>query len=184
MAISNQRTKEQNRSPNPDPYQGQTSAMVLSPGAGVRGGGRQMTCPVAAPSPAIPSPSIRQNLFNPLSLLQSAPKPQLFTCRPASDGAHLCQLQPVSSPLTHSNTFTRACSQHMNTGVPRLMYFNGAGGRNNPQTRVVLTNGHAPRGPDFFEGPPTGCGEINFLKTNYLITFAKINCKGNLVNNF
>jgi len=39
--------------------------------------------------------------------------------------------------------------------------------------------------PDFFliEGPPTGCGEIIFL-TNYFITFAKINCKGNPVNTF
>ena len=54
--------------------------------------------------------------------------------------------------------------------------------------RAVLTNGHTghvPRAPDFFlfEGPPTGCGEI-FKKTNYLITFAKINCKGNPVNTF
>jgi len=35
-------------------------------------------------------------------------------------------------------------------------------------TRAVLTNGHTglvPRAPVFFlfEGPPTGCGEINFL---------------------
>ena len=34
-----------------------------------------------------------------------------------------------------------------------------------------------------FEGPPTGCGEIIFL-TNCLITFAKINCKGNPINTF
>jgi len=33
-----------------------------------------------------------------------------------------------------------------------------------------------------FWGAPTGCGEIFFL-TNYLITFAKINFKGNPVNN-
>ena len=54
---------------------------------------------------------------------------------------------------------------------------------------AVLTNGHTghvPRASDFFlfEGPPTGCGEILFKKTNYLITFAKINCKGNPVNTF
>ena len=55
--------------------------------------------------------------------------------------------------------------------------------------RAVLTNGHTghvPRAPGFFSfwGPPTGCGEIIFLKTNYIITFAKINCKGNPVYTF
>jgi len=41
-------------------------------------------------------------------------------------------------------------------------------------SRAVLTNGHTghvPRAPGFFfifEGPPTGCGEINY-QTNYLI---------------
>ena len=42
------------------------------------------------------------------------------------------------------------------------------------------------QGPGFFSfrGPPTGCGEIKIFKTNYLITFAKINCKGNPVNTF
>jgi len=42
------------------------------------------------------------------------------------------------------------------------------------------------RGPGFFSffwGGATGCGEIIF-KTNYLITFAKINCKRNPVNTF
>jgi len=38
-----------------------------------------------------------------------------------------------------------------------------------PSVRAVLTNGHTgyvPRAPDFFlvEGPPTGCGEINFFE--------------------
>jgi len=41
--------------------------------------------------------------------------------------------------------------------------------------RAVLINGHTghvPRAPGyFFEGPPTGCGEIIFL-TNYLIVDA------------
>jgi len=47
------------------------------------------------------------------------------------------------------------------------------------------TLGTCPGPPDFFlfEGPPTGCGEIIF-STNYLITFAKINCKENPVNTF
>jgi len=41
--------------------------------------------------------------------------------------------------------------------------------------RVVLTNGHTghvPRAPGFFfffEEPPTGCGEINFLKLIILL---------------
>ena len=43
-------------------------------------------------------------------------------------------------------------------------------------TRAVLTNGHTgyvPRAPGFFvlfEGPPTGCGEINCLKLIVAIT--------------
>jgi len=54
--------------------------------------------------------------------------------------------------------------------------------------RAVLTKAHWARaqGPwifFLFERPPTGCGEI-IKKTNYLITFAKINCKGNPVNTF
>jgi len=58
------------------------------------------------------------------------------------------------------------------------------------RSKAVLANGHCtghvPRAPGFFflfEGPPTGCGKI-FFKTNYLITFAKIICKGNPVNTF
>jgi len=53
--------------------------------------------------------------------------------------------------------------------------------------RAVLTNGHVPRAPGFFflRGP-TGWGEIIILKLirPYLITFAKINCKGNPENTF
>ena len=45
------------------------------------------------------------------------------------------------------------------------------------------TLGTYPGPPDFFlfEGPLTGCGEINLKKNNFLITFAEINCKGNPV---
>jgi len=54
--------------------------------------------------------------------------------------------------------------------------------------RAVLTSGHTghvPRAPDFFlfEGPQLAVVK-EFFKTNYLITFTKINCKGNLVNTF
>ena len=50
-----------------------------------------------------------------------------------------------------------------------------------PAGRAVLSNGHVPMAPGFFlfEGPP------NWLWwNNYLITFAKTNCKGNPVNTF
>ena len=52
--------------------------------------------------------------------------------------------------------------------------------------RAVLTNGHTehvPRPPGFFF-LFEGLWWHNFLKTNHLITFAKINCKGNPVNTF
>jgi len=56
-------------------------------------------------------------------------------------------------------------------------------------SRAVLTNGHTghvPGPPDFFfflRGP-NWLWWNKILKTNYLITFAKINCKGNPVNTF
>ena len=54
--------------------------------------------------------------------------------------------------------------------------------------RTVLTNGHVPRAPEFFssffEGPFQLAVVKWIFKTNYLITFAKINCNGNLVNTF
>jgi len=55
--------------------------------------------------------------------------------------------------------------------------------------RAVLTNGHTghvPRAPGFFffvRGPQLAVAKI-FFKTNHLIIFAKINCKGNPVNTF
>jgi len=52
--------------------------------------------------------------------------------------------------------------------------------------RAVLTNGHTehvPRPPRIFF-LFEGLWWHNFLKTHYLITFAKINCKGNPVNTF
>jgi len=55
--------------------------------------------------------------------------------------------------------------------------------------RAVLTNGHTghvPRTPGFFfflRGPQLAVVKLIF-KTNYFITFAKINCKGNPVNTF
>ena len=42
----------------------------------------------------------------------------------------------------------------------------------NGGSRAVLTSGHVPKGPwifFLFEGPPTGCGEINLVKLNILL---------------
>jgi len=68
-------------------------------------------------------------------------------------------------PTFFATTATVTAAATTTTTVAGLEIINGG-------SRAVLTNGHVPKGPwifFLFEGPPTGCGEINLVKLNILL---------------